>query len=189
MRFSALAASMRRLRARAIAWRNRDLARRFPGVIFGEGAIVRGHDRFFPARDAFVDVRAYLQCAGGAWNGYSGYIKLGRNSEIGPYCVLFGAGGITIGDNVHLGPHVTISANQLARDVRSPGSGTEMRFAPVVIEDNVLVGPGTVIGPGVTIGANAVIGPGSAVLTDVPPNSMAQGVPARVFVKAAAPAP
>lgn len=158
-------------------------SRRFPHVTFGEGVIVRGPDKFYPGSGCFIDVRAYLNCAGGSWNKYSGFIRLGRNCEIGPYCVLLGAGGITVGENVHIGPHVTISANQLFRDVRAGDEAAQMRFAAVTIADNVLIGPGTVIGPGVNIGKNAVIGPASSVLSDIPPNSIAQGVPARVFMK------
>jgi acetyltransferase-like isoleucine patch superfamily enzyme len=161
----------------------RNLKKRFPQVSFGEGAIVRRADRFYPGKCCQIGVRAYLSCAGGEWSGNSGYIRLGDGCEIGPYCALFGAGGITLGNNVRMGSHVTISANQLTRDVRAGEGGAEMQFAPVVIEDNALIGPATAIAPGVRIGKNAVIGPGSAVLSDIPANAMAQGVPARVFVK------
>ncbi len=157
--------------------------KRFPQVTFGEGVILRGPDNFFPGAGCFIDVRAYLNCAGGDWNNYSGYIRLGNNCEIGAYCILFGAGGITIGNEVHLGALVTISANQLYHDVHDEQLRRTMQFAPVVIEDGALIGPGSTISPGVTIGRNSIVGANSAVLTSIPPNSIAQGTPARVFMR------
>lgn len=53
--------------------------------------------------------------------------------------------------------------------------------APVVIEDHVWVGSHSIIQKGVTIGANSVIAAGSVVTKDIPPNSLAGGVPARVI--------
>jgi len=58
-----------------------------------------------------------------------------------------------------------------------------MGYAPVRIEDGVLVGPNSSIAPGVTIGKNTTIGAGSSVVSDIPPNSIAVGCPARVLAK------
>lgn len=55
------------------------------------------------------------------------------------------------------------------------------KFAPVVIGDNVHVGMGAMIMPGVTIGSNVVIGARAVVTKDIPDNSVAVGVPARVI--------
>jgi len=55
-------------------------------------------------------------------------------------------------------------------------------FAPIEIKDNVIVGMNTIIMMGVTIGPNCVIGAGSIVTKDVPPNSVAAGVPAKVIM-------
>ena len=159
------------------------LRERFPHVHFAEGAIVRGVEKFFPGAGTFIDQRAYLNCAGGKWNGNAGHITLGRNCEIGPYSVLWGAGGITMGDNVHLGAHVSITAHE-ARHIRAndidPLKPLEMEFASVVIEDHVLICSGTVIVPGVRIGHHAMIGGGAVVVDDIPPYSLAVGCPARV---------
>lgn len=54
-------------------------------------------------------------------------------------------------------------------------------FGPIVIEDNCLIGEGTKILPNVTIGKNSIVGAGSVVISDVPPNSIVMGVPARRF--------
>jgi maltose O-acetyltransferase len=51
---------------------------------------------------------------------------------------------------------------------------------PVVIEDDVWIGPQAVILKGVTIGAGAFVEPGSVVSTDVPRRARVLGNPARV---------
>ena len=55
------------------------------------------------------------------------------------------------------------------------------RFGRVRIGDNCHIGTGALIMPGVTIGENCVIGAGAIVTRDIPPNSVAVGVPARVI--------
>jgi acetyltransferase-like isoleucine patch superfamily enzyme len=54
-------------------------------------------------------------------------------------------------------------------------------YGPIRIEDNCMIGTRAQIFAGVRIGGNSVVGAGSVVLTDIPPNSIAVGVPARVF--------
>lgn len=54
-------------------------------------------------------------------------------------------------------------------------------FGNIVIKDNVHIGMGVTIMPGVTIGNNVVIGCGAVVTKDIPDNSIAVGVPARVI--------
>lgn len=50
----------------------------------------------------------------------------------------------------------------------------------VVIEDNVWLGISVIVLPGVTIGQGAIVGAGSVVTKDIPPMSIAVGVPAQV---------
>lgn len=52
-------------------------------------------------------------------------------------------------------------------------------FAPIEIKDNSIIGMNTIILPGVTIGPNSVVGAGSVVSKDIPPNTVAAGVPCR----------
>ncbi len=162
----------------------RELRSRFPDINLAEGVIVKAPQQLYAGKKLFLDIRAYLNCAGGDWNNGSGYIKTGDNVEIGPFSVLWGAGGITLGNNVHIGAHVNITAHEAKQiqpdnlDVFMP---LEMEFAPVVIEDHVLVCSGSVIIPGVTIGHHAMIGGGAVVTSDIPPYALAVGCPARVI--------
>jgi acetyltransferase-like isoleucine patch superfamily enzyme len=54
-------------------------------------------------------------------------------------------------------------------------------YGPIVIGDNCLIGQGAVLGPNIRIGSNSVVAALSLVISDVPPNSVVLGVPARPF--------
>jgi galactoside O-acetyltransferase len=87
---------------------------------------------------------------------------------------------IIIGNNVLIGPNVTIAVtgHPVHPQLRHHG---EMYAFPVTIEDYVWIGSGSIICPGVTIGKNSVIGAGSIVTKDIPPNSIAAGNPCKVI--------
>ncbi|MEJ2750776.1 MAG: DapH/DapD/GlmU-related protein, partial [Anaerolineae bacterium] len=57
----------------------------------------------------------------------------------------------------------------------------EVRYKPIVIGEGVWIGSNVTILPGVTIGDRAVIGAGAVVNRDIPPRTIAVGVPARVI--------
>jgi len=54
-------------------------------------------------------------------------------------------------------------------------------FGAINIGDNTHIGMNTIIMPNVTIGKNCIIGCGAVVTKDIPDNSVAVGVPARVI--------
>ena len=152
---------------------------RLPNVLFASGVVVRGGARIRTGRNVFMDHRAYLNC-----NGKTGFITMGDNVEIGPYTVLWGGGGITIGNDVHIGTHVHITSmegNQIAPDQINPFEPLEITRAPVTIGDHVLIYSHAVIVPGVTVGHHAAVAAGAVVTEDVPPYALVAGVPARVI--------
>jgi acetyltransferase-like isoleucine patch superfamily enzyme len=152
-----------------------------PGVTFGSGVLIRGSDRIRTGRGVFIDHRAYLSAS--SVNARRGYIRIGDEVEIGPYCVLWGGGGIEIGDNVHLGAHVHVTSQQGRRippDQTDPRVPLAIDCAPVRIGDHVLIYSGCILIPGVTIGHHAVIAAGSVVIDDIPPFATAAGAPARI---------
>ncbi|EOL47160.1 hypothetical protein RV11_GL002682 [Enterococcus phoeniculicola] len=83
---------------------------------------------------------------------------------------------IEIGDNVMIGPNVTLAAgtHPLNPELRVKKAQYNL---PVVIGENVWLGAGVIVLPGVTIGKNSVIGAGSVVTKDVPENVLAFGTP------------
>lgn len=83
---------------------------------------------------------------------------------------------INIGDNVVLAPRVHI----LAHDASTGLFIGYTKIANVKIGNNVFIGASSTILPGVTIGDNVIVGAGSVVSKDIPSNSLAVGVPARV---------
>lgn len=112
--------------------------------------------------------------------------EFGFNIELGDRfyanfdCIMLDGGGITIGDDVLLGPRVSIYTTNHALDPADRAAGACLA-EPVVIEDGVWVGGGVTVNPGVRIGHGSVIGSGAVVTGDVPPHTIAAGVPARVL--------
>jgi len=110
-------------------------------------------------------------------------ITIGENSQIGPFCVIFGGSDILIEKNVMIAPHCVISAgNHDYRQFAIP-----MRFAKsisdgkIVIEEDVWIGANCTITDNLTIGKGSVIGANSVVTKDIPPYSIAAGVPAKII--------
>lgn len=108
------------------------------------------------------------------------HITLGDNFYANFDCIMLDGGGITIGNNVLLGPRVGIYTSNHAIDAAERVAGG-CYAKPVVIEDNVWVGGGVQINQGVTIGKNSVIGSGSVVTKSIPANVVAAGVPCKVI--------
>ena len=112
---------------------------------------------------------------------YGYNIHLGRNFYANHNCVVLDGAPVTIGDNVMLGPNVTISTTSHPLSPSLRGDGITMA-KPIIIGNNVWIGMGAQILGGVTIGSGAVIAAGSIVTKDVDANSLVAGVPA-TFVK------
>ena len=88
---------------------------------------------------------------------------------------------ITMGDHVEITNNVAFITHYggvwIFRD-KDPDIDA---FAPITVGSNVFIGVSAVIMPGVTIGDNCIIGAGSIVTKDIPSNSIAVGVPAKVI--------
>jgi acetyltransferase-like isoleucine patch superfamily enzyme len=92
---------------------------------------------------------------------------------------------IEIGDGVTIS-HRCIIASHMATDAATPlRSLYPERAAPVRIEDGAWLCVGAIVLPGVRIGRNAVVAAGAVVNRDVPPGTLAAGVPARVVKRLA----
>jgi len=90
-------------------------------------------------------------------------------------------GEIVIGDNVIVGPNVMIrAANHRTSDSETPIRSQGHEAGLIHIEDGVWIGAGAIILPDVRIGEGAIIGAGSVVTKDIPPFSIAVGIPATV---------
>ncbi len=89
---------------------------------------------------------------------------------------------VYIGDNVMIGPNALITT--VGHPLTPKGRREHLAQASEIhIGDDVWLGGNVTILPGVTIGNNVVIGAGAVVNKDIPDNSLAVGVPARVIRK------
>lgn len=106
--------------------------------------------------------------------------RLGDRVYINHNFVCLDAGGVSIGNDVRIGPNVGIYTPEHAFDPVLRNAGYEHSF-PVVIEDNVWIGGGVSILGGVTIGRNSIVGAGSVVTRDIPADVIAVGNPCRIL--------
>lgn len=127
-----------------------------------------------------IDRNLWLSC--GVVPGNDGYFEIGDYSYVGPNAVMGAGGPIVIGSHVQMGPNVTITAeshvfaNALQR-IDEQG----VSHLGIVIEDDCWIGGRVSILDGVRIGRGSVIGAGAVVTQNIPPYSIAIGVPAKVI--------
>ena len=105
------------------------------------------------------------------------FIRLGKNVFINHACSFLDIGGITIEDDVQIGPRVNLTSENHPLD---PGDRKTVIPRAIVIKRNAWIGAGATILPGVTIGENAIVAAGAVVSRDVLPNTVVAGVPATV---------
>lgn len=109
-------------------------------------------------------------------------VQIGRQVSLNDFVHIWGAAGVTIGDNCMIAAHVVITSQ--SHDVDALQRGLLYRDTnanlPVNILANVWIGSGACILPGVTIGEGSVVGAGAVVTRDVPAACLVVGVPARV---------
>lgn len=114
------------------------------------------------------------------YSDYGRNIKLGERVFINANVMMVDLGGITIEDDVLIGPGAyLISVNLQLK----PEHRKELELKPVVIKKNVWIGAKAMILPGVTVGENAVVAAGAVVTKDVPANTEVAGLPAKVIKK------
>jgi acetyltransferase-like isoleucine patch superfamily enzyme len=107
-----------------------------------------------------------------------GDVHVGERTWIGPGVILDGSGGLVVGDGCDISAGVQIYTHDTVERVLSEGR-LEISHAPVTIEPHCHIGAQAVIAKGVTIGHHSVIGACAFVHRDVPPYTVAVGVPAR----------
>lgn len=105
-------------------------------------------------------------------------IQIGKNVFVNHACTFMDRGGITLEDNVLIGPKVNLITTNHPLE---PGKRRATISHPIVIKKNAWIGAAATILPGVTIGENSVVAAGALVSKDVPPNTIVGGVPAKVI--------
>jgi acetyltransferase-like isoleucine patch superfamily enzyme len=147
----------------------------------GADAVIEDGVRIFHPENVHIGAGAYVG-HGAHLDGYhSGGIAIGDGSWIGAMAFLHGAGGLTIGRHVGIGPRATIlTSEHESGDPAAPLLHQPLAFARVAIDDGADIGAGAIVLPGAHIGACAIVGAGAIVKGDVPARAVAVGNPARV---------
>lgn len=153
-----------------------DFARLGQGVVFEPGVLVFHPENIEIGDNVYVGHAAILK------GYYKGRMVIGSGTWIGQASFFHAAGGLTIGANVGIAPHVKILTShheEAGRDV--PILEAPIALAPVTVEDDGDLGIGAIVLPGVRVGRGAQVGAGAVVTKDVPPYAVVVGNPARVL--------
>jgi acetyltransferase-like isoleucine patch superfamily enzyme len=143
-------------------------------LVIGDGVTLNSRNRGHHV-NLFAPVKLFADRPGAV-------ILIGAETRIHGTCI-HAYESISIGNRCLIGANCQIfdcSGHDLSFPEVERRIHTEGTRRPVVIEDDVWIGTGSIILPGVTIGRGAVIGAGSVVTRSVPPLSVARGNPAQV---------
>jgi acetyltransferase-like isoleucine patch superfamily enzyme len=114
------------------------------------------------------------------------FVEIQKNAFIGARCKIsshtFICEGVTIEDEVFVG-HGVMFINDIYPRATAEGAlqtEADWQVVPTRIKRGASIGSGAVILAGVTVGEGAMVGAGAVVTKDVPANTVAKGVPARL---------
>ena len=179
-RFTALFTVVREVGAQ-LALEQR-LRARAPGLRLGRAIDIRGNpERLVIGRDVQIDAFTTLHCGGAGWGPEATRLVIGDRTYIGPGCVLFGAGGIILEEDVLISPGVVMTSHQHSfSSAERPIREQPLQFGSILVRRGAWVGANATILPGIEIGADAVVGAGAVVTCSVAPGTVVVGVPARL---------
>lgn len=106
------------------------------------------------------------------------HTTIGERVFINRDCFFVDLGGITLEEDVLLGPRVTLISVNHNED---PAHRRDLVLRAVRIGRGAWLGANVTVLPGVTIGPGAIVGAGAVVTKDVPANTIVAGVPAKVI--------
>lgn len=142
------------------------------------------------ASDNINDVRRYLSEIIGTeidesttifppfYTNFGKFISIRKNVFINHACSFLDMGGITIEDEVLIGPKVNLITENHPID---PNDRRALMTKPILIKRRAWIGAGATILSGVTVGENAVVAAGAVVSKDVPDNVIVGGIPAKII--------
>lgn len=161
------------------------IKRKNPTVTIEDDVLIISPHNLVLGKNVLIQKGTILHCGGKKWSNYKGKIILGNDCQIGPHCILYGAGEIEMkkGSGIAMGVSIISQGGNLnkfeGRDLSS--SVIPLNFEKIVLEEGAWIGVNAIILLGVTIGRGAAVAPGSIVHKDVPPFKMAVAPPARVI--------
>lgn len=106
------------------------------------------------------------------------FVEIQKDVIIGNNCAIeafvFIPTGVTIEDEVFIGPHVCFT-----NDLKPRAVNPSWKTISTKVKKGASVGAGSVILCGITIGEKAMVAAGSVVINDVPANTLVAGNPAK----------
>ena len=111
-----------------------------------------------------------------------GDVHIGKNTFVGPYCVLDGTGKLTIGENCSIAMGCQIISHDTIKWSLSGGK-SPYEYKEISIGDCCFLGANSIITKGITIGDHSVIAAGSVITKEVQPFSIFAGVPGKKIGK------
>ncbi len=130
-------------------------------IIVGERCCIDTYARLFAANDATLLIE--------------------DNVGIGPFNIINAFDDCVIGKNTMFGPYVNINCADHGLELGEPMRYQKGTYGPVIIGEDCWIASHAVILKGVTVGNGAVVAAGAVVTKDIPPFSIAAGVPAQVI--------
>jgi acetyltransferase-like isoleucine patch superfamily enzyme len=169
------------------------------GVVFGVNVVLRSPNKVRIGDNVVVDDNGVLDGKGQTNNGITiensvfigrntivycqnGDIVIGDNVNIGSNCQIFSASQVKIGKNVLIAAYCyLVGGGHIFDDANIPVMQQGRHSLGISIGDNVWLGAGAQVLDGVTIGEGAVIAAGAVVTENIPPFSVAGGIPAKIL--------
>ena len=131
------------------------------GITIGDGVFI-GRNTILSCKDGDIVLEDGVNIGFNSEVFSGSSVRIGKDGLLAAYCYVIGGG------------HEFQNVEQPVQEQSAVSHG-------VVLEDNVWLGAGTKVLDGVAIGADSVVGAGAVVTEDLPPRSVAAGVPARVL--------
>jgi len=132
------------------------------GIIIGEDVIIGRHS---------------------AIQAKNGSIQIGKKTNIGPQCVISANNSVTLGEELLIGAFCYIGGglyHSERTDIPMVRQGMYSK-GPLIIEDDVWLGAGSIVLDGIHVGRGCIVGAGSVVTRNLPEYSVAVGTPAKVI--------
>lgn len=108
------------------------------------------------------------------------HISFGKNIFVNKEVIFVDLGGITIEDDVLIGPKVSLLT---VNHILEPSKRRGLTTGEIIIKKNAWIGAGSTVLAGVTIGENSVVAANSTVTKNVPDNVIVAGTPAKIIKK------
>jgi acetyltransferase-like isoleucine patch superfamily enzyme len=138
--------------------------------------------RGFLLRPAFKSCGRNLQVARRVTVNFTNRLEIGSDVFLAMGCWLNAAGGIVLEDEVQLGPYAVLAAGDHTEIDGSYRFGLS-NLAPIRICQGAWIAAHATVTKGIVIGRGALLAANSVATHDIPPFTMAGGVPARVIQK------